>query len=149
MKNSIMTSRGCPYDCNFCTVTKMFGRGYRAQSPQRVIDEISGYKNKKELLEEIVPPYIILKPTLLGGFKESEEWIHLAKNLGIEWWITSALESNIGLNAIAQWAATLKSNMYQGLGTGALYTNNINCPLVLKGDQLYYSPEGNWDITTI
>lgn len=110
---------------------------------------ISGYKKKKQLLKEIGPPYIILKPTLLGGFRASEEWIALAEELGIGWWITSALESNIGLNAIAQWTATLNSEMYQGLGTGALYTNNINCPLVLNGDRLFYTPKGNWDLTTI
>ncbi len=110
---------------------------------------INGCKNKQELLKEIMPSYIILKPTLLGGFKESEEWIKLADDLGIAWWVTSALESNIGLNAIAQWTSTLKNDMYQGLGTGALYTNNIDCPLELKADRLFYDPNKTWRLNNI
>ncbi len=110
---------------------------------------IQGRENKQELLEKIMPSYIILKPTLLGGFKESEEWIKLADDLGIAWWVTSALESNIGLNAIAQWTSTLKNDMCQGLGTGALYTNNIDCPLVLKADRLFYNPNKTWKLDNI
>ena len=91
---------------------------------------ITSCSEKEKLLDEIQPQYIILKPTLTGGIKASEEWISLAEERGIGWWVTSALESNIGLNAIAQWTATLRTSNFQGLGTGALFTNNIESPLV-------------------
>ncbi len=106
---------------------------------------ISDIEEKKTLLEEVNPQFIILKPSLLGGFKEAEEWIQLAEERNIGWWATSALESNIGLSAIAQWTATLNSDMPQGLGTGALFHNNISSPLYLKGDQLFYGKEG-WNV---
>lgn len=94
-------------------------------------------KDEKEiLLEEIQPQYIILKPSLVGGWKASEEWIASAEKLNINWWITSALESNIGLNAIAQWTAELKTKTPQGLGTGGLYTNNFDSKLKIKGQIL-------------
>ncbi len=94
-------------------------------------------KDEKEiLLEEIQPQYIILKPSLVGGWKASEEWIASAEKLNINWWITSALESNIGLNAIAQWTAELKTKTPQGLGTGGLYTNNFDSKLKIKGQFL-------------
>lgn len=92
---------------------------------------------KKELLETIHPQYIILKPSLHGGLRGSQEWIAAASQLGIGWWITSALESNIGLNAIAQWCATLHNPLPQGLGTGALFTDNIPMPLEVRGDELW------------
>ncbi len=92
---------------------------------------------KKELLETIHPQYIILKPTLHGGLNGSEEWIKLAESLGIRWWITSALESNIGLNAIAQWCSRFNNLLPQGLGTGSLYTNNIDLPLEIRRDCLW------------
>lgn len=98
---------------------------------------INESKDKIALLDTIGPQYIILKPTLHGGIKGSEEWIDLAKQRQIGYWITSALESNIGLNAIAQWAATLGVDMPQGLGTGALYTNNIESPLRIIGEKLW------------
>lgn len=88
--------------------------------------------NKKELLQTINPQYVILKPSLIGGIKGSREWIELAEQFGSGWWITSALESNIGLNAIAQWTFTLGNSMPQGLGTGSLFTNNIISPLRVK-----------------
>lgn len=102
-----------------------------------------------ELLDTIKPQYIILKPSLVGGFAASEAWISLATERGIAWWATSALESNIGLNAIAQWTYTLNNSMPQGLGTGQLYTNNIACPLTLNGDQLSYDPATKWDLSQI
>ncbi|MBU2527129.1 MAG: o-succinylbenzoate synthase [Bacteroidetes bacterium] len=105
--------------------------------------------NKKSLLEEIMPQYIILKPTLVGGFQGSMEWIETAEKLGIGWWITSALESNIGLNAIAQWTYTLKSKLPQGLGTGSLFTNNIPAPLVVKNGFLNTKPDLKWDISAL
>ena len=97
-------------------------------------------EEKQRLLREIQPQYIILKPSLIGGYSSSEEWITLSETLGIGWWVTSALESNIGLNAIAQWTYTLHSSMPQGLGTGTLYTNNIPFPLYVKNGHLGFNP---------
>ena len=101
-------------------------------------------EEKQHLLQTIKPQYIILKPSLVGGFSGSKHWIDLAEDLNIKWWITSALESNIGLNAIAQWTYSLKTKNYQGLGTGSLFTNNILSPLQVKGDYLYYRPKLDW-----
>jgi len=92
---------------------------------------------KQRLLDTIHPQYIILKPSLHGGIQGCTEWIAEAEKRSIGWWITSALESNIGLNAIAQWCATLNPSLPQGLGTGALFTDNIDMPLVVEGDQLW------------
>ena len=100
--------------------------------------------DKEELLRTVRPQYIILKPSLVGGFQGSEEWISIANKLGIGWWITSALESNIGLNAIAQWAYTLKSAMPQGLGTGGLFTNNFDCPLHVEKGHIFNNKSKNW-----
>jgi o-succinylbenzoate synthase len=100
---------------------------------------------KENLLLKIKPQYIILKPSFVGGFRGTQEWISLAEKLNIGWWITSALESNIGLNAIAQWTFLLNNSMPQGLGTGALYTNNFDCPLQVSEGQLWYRNELNWD----
>lgn len=97
---------------------------------------------KKRLLEDIRPQYIILKPTLHGGICGATEWIELAESMNIGWWITSALESNVGLNAIAQWCSTFSNLLPQGLGTGALYTNNVEMPLEIKGDCLWYNSRG-------
>lgn len=99
---------------------------------------------KRELLDLIKPQYIILKPSLLGGIKGSKEWIELADERKIPWWITSALESNIGLNAIAQWTYTLNNPMPQGLGTGQIYTNNIESPLYMEKGTLAYDAKGQW-----
>lgn len=107
---------------------------------------VSEKKEKEELLDAVCPKYIILKPTLLGGFQTAEEWIELAEKRKIGWWVTSALESNIGLNAISQWVATLKTSGFQGLGTGELFTNNIKSPLVAENGRLYYSAEKNWNL---
>lgn len=95
---------------------------------------------KENCLQQIQPQYIILKPALIGGYHGSEEWISLANKNGIGWWITSALESNIGLNAIAQWTYTLNNAMPQGLGTGGLFTNNIPSRLQIKGEKLWFNP---------
>lgn len=101
---------------------------------------IDVYKDGAQLLNQIDPQYIILKPTLLGGFSASDHWIELAKRKSIGWWATSALESNIGLNAIAQWCSTHQLELPQGLGTGSLYVNNISSPLtILKGKILYHA----------
>jgi len=101
------------------------------------------------LLQQIKPQYIILKPGLLGGVSAAEDWIWYTGEKKIGWWITSALESNIGLNAIAQWTATLGVNMPQGLGTGSLYRNNISSPLEMEGEELWYRPEKGWDLEMI
>jgi o-succinylbenzoate synthase len=101
---------------------------------------------KEELLQTINPQYIILKPSLVGGFKGSESWIEIAEKAQIKWWITSALESNVGLNAIAQWTYTLKNEMPQGLGTGSLFTNNIASPLQVKSGNLQYEPKQKWKL---
>ena len=99
---------------------------------------ISSIDKKKALLETIRPEYIILKPALCGGFSGAEEWIKLANERDIKWWVTSALESNIGLNAIAQWVATLKTDMPQGLGTGGVFKNNFHTPIFLDNEKLKY-----------
>lgn len=99
---------------------------------------ITNFNEKKKLLEIIKPQYIILKPALIGGFAGSDEWISLAESQKIGWWITSALESNIGLNAIAQYTFTKKSPMPQGLGTGALFVNNFESHLDLQGEMLWF-----------
>ena len=99
---------------------------------------------KEQLLEKIKPQYIILKPSFVGGFRGTQEWISLAEKHKIGWWITSALESNIGLNAIAQWTFLQHNLMPQGLGTGALYTNNFDCPLEVSVGQLWYKKELDW-----
>ncbi|HCF02883.1 o-succinylbenzoate synthase [Flavobacterium sp.] len=101
--------------------------------------------DKETLLQKIKPQYIILKPSFVGGFRGTQEWISLAEKHQIGWWITSALESNVGLNAIAQWTFLQHNLMPQGLGTGALYTNNFDCPLKVDQGQLWYDTNVNWD----
>ena len=99
---------------------------------------INDYSHKEALLSIINPHYIILKPSLHGGLCGSEEWMRLARKQGIGYWITSALESNIGLNAIAQWCALQHIDMPQGLGTGQLFVNNIDAPdLHIIGERLW------------
>lgn len=107
---------------------------------------INDVTEKSELLDTIKPQYIILKPSLLGGIRGSEEWIDLANERNIPWWITSALESNIGLNAIAQWTYTLNSSMPQGLGTGQIYTNNIVSPLYMEKGLLAFNTTNKWEL---
>ena len=111
--------------------------------PIALDEELIGINNKQqkiELLDTIQPQYIILNPSLHGGIGGSEEWIELAAERGIGSWVTSALESNIGLNAIAQWTATLMPTLPQGLGTGMLFTDNIDYPLHIEGDCLWFDP---------
>lgn len=125
-----------------------------AQSPVPVaLDEeligIRTYEEKRQLLTTIRPPYIILKPSLLGGFQQTSEWISLANELQIGWWITSALEANIGLNAIAQFTAQFAIQMPQGLGTGQLYHNNFPSPLTIEKGHLYYNQQQTWDFSDL
>lgn len=117
--------------------------------PIALDEELIGvYGNQKaELLDVIQPQFIILKPTLLGGFEMCDEWISLAEKRDIDWWITSALESNIGLNAICQYTYSktqLKLQMPQGLGTGSLYHNNIASPLTISEGRISYDSEAEW-----
>ncbi|UOB17314.1 o-succinylbenzoate synthase [Abyssalbus ytuae] len=104
---------------------------------------------KKKLLQIINPQYIILKPSLIGGYKGAEEWIEIAERLNIKWWVTSALESNIGLNAISQWTYNLNTTMPQGLGTGSLFTNNFDSPIEVKKGKLIWQADKKWDINNI
>ena len=106
-------------------------------------------EEKVEMLEAVKPQYVILKPSLCGGFSGANEWIALAEERGIDWWATSALESNIGLNAIAQWVSTYHPTLPQGLGTGALYVNNIESPLVQEHDYLRYKTNESWKIPNL
>jgi o-succinylbenzoate synthase len=102
------------------------------------------YAQKRQVIKNINPAYIILKPSLLGGFIQTREWIETAHRLGIGWWLTSALESNIGLNAIAQFTAEFSNPLPQGLGTGQLYTNNIDSPLDIENGFLKYNTQKSW-----
>jgi len=101
-------------------------------------------QQKKSLLENIRPQYLVLKPSLIGGWRGADRWVSLAEDFGIDWWVTSALESNVGLNAIAQWCAQKNASLPQGLGTGQLFTNNIDSPLYIEGSFLGYNPKGEW-----
>lgn len=124
------------------------------QSPVPIAldEELIGITSEKEmqkLVETIRPAYLILKPSLHGGFAGCEQWIRQAEKAGSGWWITSALESNIGLNAIAQWTFHLKAKNEQGLGTGQLFTNNFDSPLEIEGERLWYKPEKEWQLKDI
>ncbi len=120
--------------------------------PIALDEELIGIWNpneKQNLLTQIKPQFIILKPSLLGGLEKSLGWINLANKNQTGWWVTSALESNIGLNAIAQWTYQLQNKLPQGLGTGKLFTNNILSPLEIKKAKLFYQPEINWNLKPI
>ncbi len=99
---------------------------------------------KRKLLDYVRPQFIILKPSLIGGFRGCADWISAAESVGAGWWITSALESNLGLNAIAQWTYLQKNPMPQGLGTGGLYTNNIDSPLFVENGSIKYDVSREW-----
>ncbi len=107
------------------------------------VDELS---SRKELLDRLKPSFLVLKPSLLGGFRSVEEWIGLASGRNIGWWITSSLESNIGLNAISQFTSNYDNPLHQGLGTGKLYTNNIESPLAVREGMIYYDSSKSWKI---
>lgn len=106
---------------------------------------------KRRLVSYIKPAYIVLKPALCGGFSGSRVWIEAARDNGTGWWITSALESNVGLNALAQFTASMleefpeQAATAQGLGTGQLYTNNFVTPVSLEGEHLRYNPSSITD----
>lgn len=98
-----------------------------------------------EMLEIIKPQAVVIKPGLVGGLNATANWINAANKIGAYYWLTSALESNVGLNAIAQYTALLDTKLPQGLGTGGLYTNNISSPLYIENRYLGYDPERTWD----
>lgn len=100
---------------------------------------------KQKLIERIKPQYVILKPSLTGGFNHTKEWIEIVESQQVGWWITSALESSIGLNAVAQFTAQFPINIPQGLGTGKIYSDNILSPLEIKMGELYLNPKAKWD----
>jgi o-succinylbenzoate synthase len=108
-------------------------------------EELIGVSGKGQLLDQIQPQHIILKPTLIGGIMETQQWIQLAEERNIGWWMTSALESNIGLNAISQLASIYDSSIPQGLGTGKLYHNNLESPLEVRSGIIRYNPEIVWE----
>lgn len=121
----------------------------KAPFPIALDEELIGVHaptEKKQLLDIIRPHYLVLKPSLHGAFSGCDEWIELAKERNMDWWATSALESNIGLNAIAQWLLTKDVSMPQGLGTGALFTNNVPSPWVAYGGYLKYDTNLQWDL---
>lgn len=111
-------------------------------------EELIPLRNKKDridLIRVVKPDYIILKPSLLGGFEDCDEWIDIAERSGVKWWMTSALESNIGLNAIAQYSYAKGVTMPQGLGTGGLYANNYPSPMYISNGNLFYDPNKSWE----
>jgi o-succinylbenzoate synthase len=108
--------------------------------PIALDEELIGIKDPFELLDFIQPSYIILKPSFLGGFGATMDWIKQADELKIAWWITSALESNIGLQAIAQFTGQFINLIPQGLGTGLLYSNNLASGLNTQQGNIYFDP---------
>lgn len=121
----------------------------KAPIPIALDEELIGLHDladKQQMLEVIRPHYIILKPTLHGSFSGCDEWISLAEKQGIGWWVTSALESNVGLNAIAQWVLSKNVTLPQGLGTGGLYSNNIESPWVVQCGMLRFDENLHWNL---
>lgn len=117
--------------------------------PIALDEELIGITNTddmRDMLETILPAYVVLKPTLCGGLQGAEDWIATAEDSGIGWWATSALESNVGLNAIAQWVYTKQNPVPQGLGTGKLFQRNFGSPLYLENDLMKFDPGAKWDL---
>ncbi len=120
--------------------------------PIALDEELIGIRTleeKRSLIECLRPSYVILKPALCGGLAQAREWIDLARETSTGWWITSALESNVGLNALAQLSSASGVEMPQGLGTGGLYLNNIPSPIAQEGSGLRYDPNKNWDFSSL
>ena len=113
--------------------------------PVALDEELIGTRSieeKAQLIDDIKPAYLVLKPSLCGGFADAEQYMRL---IGPgRWWVTSALESNVGLYAIAKWLSRFETDMAQGLGTGLLYTNNIAAPLAMEGNRLWCKPDRPW-----
>jgi len=104
-------------------------------------------KEKNEFIKYVSPHYLVLKPTLIGGFEATKKWINIAGKNNVNWWVTSALESNVGLSAIAQFCANYQLTMPQGLGTGQLFSNNISSPLEIKGENIFYRKDKTWNLS--
>jgi O-succinylbenzoate synthase len=119
--------------------------------PIALDEELIGVSSvdQEKLLETLRPHYLILKPSLHGGFSNCDNWIKHAANYQIQWWSTSALESNIGLNAIAQWAGSKSLHLPQGLGTGGLFENNIPSPIEIKSGFLHFNDNLLWEVSSI
>ncbi len=107
---------------------------------------IDVWSKGNELINHCMPDYLILKPTLIGGIAIANEWIRLAQHYQKGWWATSALESSIGLNRIAQWCSSTGSNIPQGLGTGSLYKNNFESPFTASAGFLSYDLAKKWKL---
>ncbi|MDD4819327.1 MAG: o-succinylbenzoate synthase [Flavobacteriales bacterium] len=107
--------------------------------PIALDEELIGVNDPKRLLNEIKPQYIILKPTLLGGLSKTKKWMNYADEMNIGYWVTSALESNVGLDAIARFTAKNRIETPQGLGTGGLFTNNVPYPFEIKNGFFHLS----------
>ena len=103
----------------------------------------------ERMLQKIRPQFIILKPTLLGDFERCDLWMEMADALDIGYWITSALESNVGLNALAQYTYARGLEMPQGLGTGGLFSNNVEGPLRVREGHLFYHPSEAWNLEVL
>ena len=110
---------------------------------------IESLNQKQKLINDIHPQFLVLKPSLHGGFGGCGEWIKLAGASNTGWWITSALESNIGLNAIAQWTSTLESHRHHGLGTGQLFMNNFDSPLYINNAELKFDANKTWNLSSL
>ncbi len=122
-----------------CQLNEMVRLCAKTPIPIALDEELIGmktYTEKEALLKSVQPQYIILKPSLIGGIKSCNEWIKIAEDLKISWWATSALEGNIGLNAIAQFAYQTGNEMPQGLGTGQLFETNFEAPIELVGNKV-------------
>lgn len=103
--------------------------------------------DRAELLDKLQVEYIVLKPSLVGGFTACDGWIKLCKERNMSYWMTSALESNVALNAISQYTFPHANTFFQGLGTGSLYENNIASPLTIEGDSILYDADKRWDFS--
>lgn len=114
--------------------------------PVALDEELIGVEpgDRQKVLQRVKPPFIVLKPTLHGGFTGVAHWIAVAEKMGIGWWITSGLESNIGLNALAQFTSQFNLTIPQGLGTGMIYNDNIASPLTISGQNLTFDPAAEW-----
>ncbi|MBU6324424.1 MAG: o-succinylbenzoate synthase [Bacteroidetes bacterium] len=112
----------------------------KSQVPVALDESLIGLDPERDatrILKEIRPAFLVFKPTLIGGFSVADAWIREARKYHTGWWATSALESNIGLSAIAQWCGNHDNPLHQGLGTGALFEENFPSPLMLKGEEMW------------
>lgn len=130
---------------NWDAIHELQGKGAIDIALDEELIGLDPFVDGQKLLEKTNAPYIILKPNLIGGFRVSDEWVKLCAKNNRAWWATSALEGNVGLNAIAQWVSQYQNNLPQGLGTGSLYSNNFASPLVVDRGYLTYQKEQNWD----